>query len=180
MGSAIKHILLNCRLPLQEAAAREELERLAWAGDLAGLRRVATRVNCDLPDEDGRTALWWASESECDDAVKLQMLRMLAQCADVTCAGVYGNSCLHGAAVGGWADGVRALVASGAHVNDRADGDLTPLMRAARLAPAATAAAAGRALLAAGADWSLKDSRGRTALGWALAKKRWRLAASLL
>uniref|UniRef100_A0A1I8I0Q6 ANK_REP_REGION domain-containing protein n=1 Tax=Macrostomum lignano TaxID=282301 RepID=A0A1I8I0Q6_9PLAT len=58
-----------------EEADRQELQRLAEAGDSAGLRRAATRGICDLPDEFGRTALMWAAQnSSCGDEALWEQL----------------------------------------------------------------------------------------------------------
>uniref|UniRef100_A0A1I8G3L8 ANK_REP_REGION domain-containing protein n=1 Tax=Macrostomum lignano TaxID=282301 RepID=A0A1I8G3L8_9PLAT len=68
---------LCSNFPLEEAD-RQELQRLAEAGDSAGLRRAATRGICDLPDEFGRTALMWAAQnSSCGDEALWEQLVQL-------------------------------------------------------------------------------------------------------
>uniref|UniRef100_A0A1I8GKQ5 Protein kinase domain-containing protein n=1 Tax=Macrostomum lignano TaxID=282301 RepID=A0A1I8GKQ5_9PLAT len=148
-------------LTAQEEADRQELQRLAEAGDLAGLRRAATRGSCDLPDDWGRTALMRAAQnSSCsDEALWVQLLQL----GDPTCANRWAFCCLHHAATAGNSAAASALLASGASANARNDFKSTPLILAA-FAPPATAAAVGRVLLDSEADWSLKDEDGRTAL----------------
>uniref|UniRef100_A0A1I8HWR6 ANK_REP_REGION domain-containing protein n=1 Tax=Macrostomum lignano TaxID=282301 RepID=A0A1I8HWR6_9PLAT len=161
----------------QEEAVRQKLERLAEAGDLAGLRRAATRGNCDLPDIRGRTALMWAAEnSSCGDEAQWEQL---VQLGDPTCATILAESCLHHAARTGNSAAASALLAAGASANATGQCEFTPLMLAAINTPSATAAAFGRVLLDSGADWSLKNKYGRTALDLATQKEKSELAELL-
>uniref|UniRef100_A0A1I8ICR2 ANK_REP_REGION domain-containing protein n=1 Tax=Macrostomum lignano TaxID=282301 RepID=A0A1I8ICR2_9PLAT len=150
-------------LTAQDQADRQELQRLAKAGDSAGLRRAATRGSCDLPDHEGQTALMWAAQnSSCGDEA---LWEQLVQLGDPTCATILAESCLHRAAKAGNSASASALLAARASANAREDwSESTPLMLAAINAPLASAAAVGQVLLDSGADWSLKDMRGRTAL----------------
>uniref|UniRef100_A0A1I8HI37 ANK_REP_REGION domain-containing protein n=1 Tax=Macrostomum lignano TaxID=282301 RepID=A0A1I8HI37_9PLAT len=138
----------------QEEADRQELQRLAEAGDSAGLRRAATRGSCDLPDGFGRTSV--------DVGSSQQLVR-----------------CLHHAANAGNSAAASALLAAGASANARDKLKSTPLMVAAEFAPPATAAAVGRVLLDSGADWSLKNRDGRTALDLATQEGKSELAELL-
>uniref|UniRef100_A0A1I8FSM2 ANK_REP_REGION domain-containing protein n=1 Tax=Macrostomum lignano TaxID=282301 RepID=A0A1I8FSM2_9PLAT len=100
-----------------EEADRQELERLAEAGDSAGLRRAATRGICDLPDRFGRTALMWAAQnSSCGDEA---LWEQLVQLGDPTCANILAESFLHRAAVAGNSAAASALLAAGASANAR-------------------------------------------------------------
>uniref|UniRef100_A0A1I8HJF8 Protein kinase domain-containing protein n=1 Tax=Macrostomum lignano TaxID=282301 RepID=A0A1I8HJF8_9PLAT len=140
--------------PLQEAD-RQELERLADAGDSAGLRRAATRGSCDLPDRTGQTALMWAAlNSSCGDEA---LWEQLVQLGDPTCANIWAGSCLHFAAKTGNSAAASALLAAGASANARV----------------------GRVLLDSGADCSLKDYKGDTALYLATQEGRSELAELL-
>uniref|UniRef100_A0A1I8I8W9 ANK_REP_REGION domain-containing protein n=1 Tax=Macrostomum lignano TaxID=282301 RepID=A0A1I8I8W9_9PLAT len=160
----------------QEEADRQELRRLAEAGDSAGLRRAATRGSCDLPDGFGRTALMRAAyNSSCDDEA---LWEQLVQLGDTTCADIWTDSCLHYAAFAGNFAAASALLAAGASANARGRWESTPLMRAASASPT-TAAAVGRVLLDSGADWSLKDRSGDTALDFATQKRNSKLAELL-
>uniref|UniRef100_A0A1I8GI91 ANK_REP_REGION domain-containing protein n=1 Tax=Macrostomum lignano TaxID=282301 RepID=A0A1I8GI91_9PLAT len=104
-------------LTAQEETDRQELQRLAEAGDSAGLRRAATRGSCDLPNRFGRTALMWAAwNSSCgEEALWVQ----LVQLGDPTCADVNAHSCLHWAARAGNSAAASALLAAGASANAR-------------------------------------------------------------
>ena len=72
----------------------------------------------------------------------------------------YGGTALHGAAVGGRAAFVRALVDAGANINAKDDKGATPLMRAAQEGRTDVV----RVLIERGASVNEKDVDGRTAL----------------
>ncbi|PAA83579.1 hypothetical protein BOX15_Mlig015152g1 [Macrostomum lignano] len=164
-------------LTAQEEAERLELQRLAKAGDLAGLRRAATRDSCDLPDNDGCTALMWAAEnSSCGDEA---LWEQLVQLGDPTCADVDADSILLRAARAGNSAAASALLSAGASANATSMWEFTLLMSAAICARPSAAAAVGRVLLDSGADWSLKDRDGRTALDLATQKGKSELAELL-
>uniref|UniRef100_A0A1I8HLY3 ANK_REP_REGION domain-containing protein n=1 Tax=Macrostomum lignano TaxID=282301 RepID=A0A1I8HLY3_9PLAT len=111
------HMATSPALTAQEEADRQELERLAEAGDSAGLRRAATRGSCDLPDRFGRTALMWAAQnSSCGDEA---LWEQLVQLGDPTCANILAESFLHRAAVAGNSAAASALLAAGASANAR-------------------------------------------------------------
>ncbi|PAA93431.1 hypothetical protein BOX15_Mlig029226g1 [Macrostomum lignano] len=161
----------------QEEADRQELERVAKAGDSAGLRRAATRGSCDLPDDEGRTALMWAAQnSSCGYEA---LWEQLVQLGDPTCVDIWAASCLHQAASAGNSAAASALLAAGASANARGVWESTALMEAAIYAPPSVASAVGRVLLDSGADWSPKDGRDRTALDWATQKGKSELAELL-
>ncbi|PAA55393.1 hypothetical protein BOX15_Mlig019869g2 [Macrostomum lignano] len=161
----------------KELSVREELQRFAEAGDFRRLQRMATRDNCDLPDKWGRTAAMWAAgNSKCNDE---ELWKQLLQLADPTCAYVGADNSLHYAARSGNSVAASALLDAGALTNARDHSSYTPLMLAAKYAPAATAASVGRVLLDAGSDWSLKDRDGKTALELAVEKGKSELAELL-
>uniref|UniRef100_A0A1I8ILH1 Protein kinase domain-containing protein n=1 Tax=Macrostomum lignano TaxID=282301 RepID=A0A1I8ILH1_9PLAT len=136
------------RFLLKDAAIRDQLISLAKKGDSIGLKNLASADSCDLPDTEGRTVLMWAAGNPDLNSVDLNM---------------FSGNCLHLAASGCNFVAASSLVEAGAPVNSPNLNSSTALMLAA-LAPDATGAAVGAALLAAGADWSLKDWKGRTAL----------------
>uniref|UniRef100_A0A1I8FX66 ANK_REP_REGION domain-containing protein n=1 Tax=Macrostomum lignano TaxID=282301 RepID=A0A1I8FX66_9PLAT len=165
-------------LTFQEKSNRKALKRLADAGNSLGLQKAATRGNCDLPEKSGATAFMWAAFNSkcCDEELWQQLLRL----SDPTCSNMWSRSCLHYAAQGGNSAAASALLAAGASPNARDRFGSTPLMIAAREAPAANAAAVCRVLLDAGSDWSLRDGWGRTALDSAREKGRSELVELLL
>ncbi|PAA77278.1 hypothetical protein BOX15_Mlig007725g10 [Macrostomum lignano] len=164
-------------LTAQEEADRQELERLAEAGDSAGLRRAATRDSCDMPDIAGLTALMRAAHnSSCGDGA---LWEKLVQLGDPTCSDEWADSCLHHAAKAGNSAAASALLAAGASANARNKFESTPLRWAALFAPPASAATVGRVLLDSGADWSLKDRDGITALDLATQEGKSELAELL-
>uniref|UniRef100_A0A1I8IYW9 ANK_REP_REGION domain-containing protein n=1 Tax=Macrostomum lignano TaxID=282301 RepID=A0A1I8IYW9_9PLAT len=104
-----------CGLTAQEEADRHKLQRLAEAGDWAGLRRAATRGSCDLPDKWGRTALMHAARNcTCGDEA---LWEQLVQLGDPTCVDIVAASCLHHAASAGNSAAASALLAAGASYN---------------------------------------------------------------
>ncbi|PAA51406.1 hypothetical protein BOX15_Mlig007583g1 [Macrostomum lignano] len=161
----------------KEKSDRQELRRLADKGLMAALRRAATRSSCDLPDQYGCTALMWAAQNRscCDEILWEQLVHM----GDPTLADFYDKSCLHHAASAGNSAAASALLAVGVSANATSGMESTPLMQAAIHAPPATAAAVGRVLLDSGADWSLKDINGETALDLATEKGKSELAELL-
>uniref|UniRef100_A0A1I8FX11 ANK_REP_REGION domain-containing protein n=1 Tax=Macrostomum lignano TaxID=282301 RepID=A0A1I8FX11_9PLAT len=165
-------------LTFQEKSNRKALKRLADAGNSLGLQKAATRGSCDLPEKSGATGLMWAAFNSkcCDEELWQQLLRL----SDPTCSNMWSRSCLHYAAQGGNSAAASALLAAGASPNARDRFGSTPLMVAAREAPAANAAAVCRVLLDAGSDWSLRDGWGRTALDSAREKGRSELVELLL
>ncbi|PAA71659.1 hypothetical protein BOX15_Mlig013011g1 [Macrostomum lignano] len=164
-------------LTAQEEADRQELQRLAEAGDSTWLRRAATRGSCDLPDSSGRTALMSAAQnSSCIDEA---LWEQLVQLSNTTCADRWAGSCLHYAARAGNSAAASALLAAGASANARSRWEFTPLMWAAIDAPPITAASVALVLLDSGADWSLKNRDGRTALDLATQRENSELAELL-
>uniref|UniRef100_A0A1I8J237 ANK_REP_REGION domain-containing protein n=1 Tax=Macrostomum lignano TaxID=282301 RepID=A0A1I8J237_9PLAT len=148
-------------LTSEEQADRQRLEQLAQAGDFEGLLRAAKHDNCDLPDPNGFTAAMWAANNiKCSNT---DLWQKLLSRADPTCASTASLSCLHVAAGSGNPDAVSVLIDAGASVNFQDIYGSTPLMAVAVEAPA-QASEVGSILLRRGADWSLKNEYGRTAL----------------
>ncbi|PAA57762.1 hypothetical protein BOX15_Mlig023044g1 [Macrostomum lignano] len=148
-------------LTSEEQADRQRLEQLAQAGDFEGLLRAANRDNCDLPDPNGFTAAMWAANNiNCSNT---DLWQKLLSRADPTCASTASLSCLHVAARSDNSDAVFALIDAGASVNFQDIYGNTPLMAVA-VEPPAPALEVGSILLGRGADWSLRNEYGRTAL----------------
>uniref|UniRef100_A0A1I8GX11 ANK_REP_REGION domain-containing protein n=1 Tax=Macrostomum lignano TaxID=282301 RepID=A0A1I8GX11_9PLAT len=104
-------------LTAQEERDRLELQRLAKSGDSAGLRRAATRGNCDLPYSLGVTALMLAAGNRsCGDEA---LWEQLVQLGDPTCANIWGISYLQWAARAGNSAAASALLSAGASANAR-------------------------------------------------------------
>ncbi|PAA46841.1 hypothetical protein BOX15_Mlig009377g1, partial [Macrostomum lignano] len=153
-------------LTKQEEADREKLECLAREGNVATLLRLVTRANCDLPSRAGHTMLMHLVRSvEIENA---SVWKQLLNLADPTCADINANTCVHHAAEAGNDSAIVALLNAGAAANATKDNGETPLIAAASNTPIRRAFLTGWFLLAGGADWSLKDSRGCTAYEIAL------------
>jgi uncharacterized protein len=121
------------------------------------------RVDVNVPQADGTTALHWAVDG--DDA---EIVRMLVRGgANVKAVNRYGATPLWLAAVNGNATTIGILVEAGAEANSASEDGETVLMVAARTGKRA----AVNALLARGADPNTKERwRGQTALMWAAAE----------
>uniref|UniRef100_A0A1I8IRW3 ANK_REP_REGION domain-containing protein n=1 Tax=Macrostomum lignano TaxID=282301 RepID=A0A1I8IRW3_9PLAT len=139
-AAAAEQLCSNFPLAFAGGGGSTETAAAGQGGRLwRGCLEAAIRGSCDLPDKWGQTALMWAAQnSSCSDEALWKQLVQLAS----------------------------ALLAAGASANARDLWKSTPLMWAAGIAPPATAAAVGRVLLDSGADWSLKDVDGKTALDW--------------
>ena len=121
------------------------------------------RVQIDVPQADGMTALHWAVYH--DDVEMADQL--VAAGASVKAANRYGVTPLSLACTNGNSGLVERLLKAGADPNAALTGGETPLMTAARTG----SLAAVRTLLAHGATVDAKDlSRGQTALMWAAAE----------
>uniref|UniRef100_A0A1I8HDW0 ANK_REP_REGION domain-containing protein n=1 Tax=Macrostomum lignano TaxID=282301 RepID=A0A1I8HDW0_9PLAT len=154
-------------LTSEEEAARQRLKQLAQAGDFEGLLRAANLDNCNLSDPNGFTAAMWAAKNtNCSNKALWQKLLSLA---DPTCASTESLSCLHVAARSGNLVAVSVLIDAGASVNSQDIYGNTPLISVAVEAPA-QASEVGSILLGRGADWSLKNEYGRTAMDLAQPK----------
>uniref|UniRef100_A0A1I8GLF8 ANK_REP_REGION domain-containing protein n=1 Tax=Macrostomum lignano TaxID=282301 RepID=A0A1I8GLF8_9PLAT len=175
-----------------ETATQQQLANLVRSNDLAGLQQVATRVNCDLPDAYGQTALMLAaSRPGPDGSSPLVEFFVSSVGADVTCADLMGETSLHRVATEA---GARILIEAGASVNAATKlVGLTPLMRAAMLdnnddndnnSSLENIDNQGdvvvRQLICLGdADWSRRDSFGGRAIDWARRMRRRKTVAYL-
>uniref|UniRef100_A0A1I8HMF7 CASPASE_P20 domain-containing protein n=1 Tax=Macrostomum lignano TaxID=282301 RepID=A0A1I8HMF7_9PLAT len=149
-------------LTKQEEADREKLECLAREGNVATLLRLVTRANCDLPSRAGHTMLMHLVRSvEIENA---SVWKQLLNLADPTCADINAKHLSEA----GNDSAIVALLNAGAAANATKDNGETPLIAAASNTPIRRAFLTGWFLLAGGADWSLKDSRGCTAYEIAL------------
>uniref|UniRef100_A0A1I8GQ20 ANK_REP_REGION domain-containing protein n=1 Tax=Macrostomum lignano TaxID=282301 RepID=A0A1I8GQ20_9PLAT len=141
----------------------EKMKRLAIEGNYTELQLVVTRVNCDLPDETGRTVLSWAAESDIKPLEKKQQtLHALIQVGDPTAADVNGETSLHFAALRSKMHAVKLLVEEGVPVNISDSEGQTPVMWAAT-SPSQVASTV-LTMVSMGADCTMVDSEGRTAL----------------
>src|SRR5262245_10633653 len=121
------------------------------------------RVDVNVPQADGMTALHWATYH--DDAETVE--RLVRAGAQVKAANRYGVTPLSLACTNGNAAIVELLLRAGADPNAALPGGETPLMTAARVGSPATV----KALLVRGATVDSKDDRrGQTALMWAAAE----------
>jgi ankyrin repeat protein len=120
------------------------------------------RVDVNLPEPDGMTALHWAARLDDVDTADV----LIRAGANVKAATRYGVMPLSLASANGNVPLIERLLAAGADPNAALPEGETPLMAAA----ATGNVAAIRALLAHGADVNARDrSKGQTALMWAAA-----------
>ena len=132
-------------------------------GDMATVRRLATKGPVDAAEVDGTTAMHWAAYGEHLESVDV----LLRAGASAKSANRYGVTPLSLAALKGSAGIIERLLAAGADPNVTVEGGETPLMSAAR----AGRVDAVTALLARGADVHAREStRGQNALMWAAAE----------
>jgi ankyrin repeat protein len=151
-------------LGLRAAVPSVSLVEAIKAGDGAGVRALlAKRIDVNVPDADGATALHWAVEH---DSLELTEALLHAGAA-ATRANRHSITPLHLAATNGNAGIIKRLLTAGADPNAATTGGETPLMMAARTGtPDAVAA-----LVAAGANVNAKERwRGQTAVMWAAAE----------
>jgi uncharacterized protein len=133
-------------------------------GDKAAIRSLMQqRVDVNVSEADGTTALHWASRADDLDTVEL----LIRAGANVKAKNRYGMTPLHLACTNGNGAMVEMLVNAGADPNTVLSEGESVLMTAARTGKAD----AVKALLAHGADVNAKESwRGQTALMWAAAE----------
>lgn len=120
---------------------------------------ISKRVNLNVADPQGRTALSFAAQLGNSEIAQL----LLDAGATVDLRDKLGNAPLHFAAEGGKLEVAKALVAARATVDLPIRQGITPLM----LAIGHGQAAVVKALLAVGADPRKTDFTGRDAFGWA-------------
>ena len=131
----------------------------------AALALIERRVDVNLPEADGTTALHWAVHQNDLDL----MVRLIRAGAKVNVKNDYGATPMSEAAVTGNADIIERLLKAGADVESpNADGQ-TALMVVART----SRVDAARALLGRGAKVNAVEQwRGQTALMWAVAESQ--------
>jgi ankyrin repeat protein len=145
-------------------AADTRLLEAVKAGDRAAAAvLLRQRVDVNIPETDGTTALHWAVRQ--DDLGLAEQI--IAAAADVKAANRYGITPLYLASLNGSAPMVEKLLKAGADPNGPAPEGETPLMTVARTG----SVEAARVLLANGAAVDARESwRGQTALMWAAAQ----------
>ena len=145
-------VLSGANSPVADAAMR---------GDTAAIRTlIAQKVDVNLAQSDGATAIQWAAYR--NDVAMADLL--IAAKADVRIPNRDGATALRLASVNGSAEMIDRLVKAGANVNETGPNGETPLMYAARNGnPAAI-----KALIVGKADVNAKEKlRGTTPLMWA-------------
>ena len=167
MQTFTRTLILLLMLPLGAAVANPAtglLIEAVRAGDGAAIRALLQqRVDVNVPEPDGTTALHWAAHRGDLSAVDL----LLGAGANVTAANLFGITPLSLAVENGSRAVVDRLLKRGAAPNTRVKGGETALMSAAR----AGRTDAVRALVEAGADVNAREAtRGQTALMWAAAE----------
>jgi len=143
------------RSPLIEAA------RNADRDSVRGL--VAQKVDVNVAEPDGTTALHWASYRDDGESAEL----LIRAGANVNAANDLGATPLWTASLNGSAAMVKRLLAAGANPNAALLLGETPLMVAARSGNPDVV----RMLLERGAQVNTRAARGQTALMWAVAQK---------
>lgn len=139
----------------------QQLRQAAHSGDLAGIQallKVGARINA--ADEEGWTALMWATLADEPEAVRL----LLERGADANVRDNLGRNALYWAAMEGNTEIMEVLLAGGADVNAKEKKrGWTPLMRAVVKGQGD----AVEMLLTKGADPNAKDRKGNSALSLA-------------
>jgi ankyrin repeat protein len=168
--------LLTILLSIAGAAAGADakLALAVKAGDKTAVQSLLQqRVDVNVPEVDGTTALHWAVRSDDSDLVA----RLIRAGANVKAANRYGVTPLYLACVNGNAAVIEKLLKAGADANAVSTEGETALMTAARTGKVD----AVKVLLAHGADVNAKESwHGETALMWAVSQKHAEVARELL
>ena len=143
------------------------------AGDAATIRAlIEDRVDVNVSEPDGATALHWASHR--DD---LEMADLLIRAgARVNAVNDYGIAPLNLACTNGSAAMVEKLLKAGANLHAVPSTGETPLMTAARTGKVDVV----NVLLAHGADVNAKEPSGQTALMWAVGEEHLDIARILI
>jgi ankyrin repeat protein len=129
----------------------------------AALALLTRRVNPNVPEPDGTTALDWAVRQNDSDLAD----RLIRAGADVKLVNRYGINALSIACLNGNAPMIAKLIAAGADTKAPGQDGETPLMTAARSGNVEAA----KILLDHGADLEARESwHGETALMWAVAE----------
>ena len=143
-------------------------------GDKAAIQTLLQqRVDVNVPEVDGTTALHWAVRNDDADLVD----RLIRAGAKVQTANRYGITPLYLACMNGNAGIIEKLLKAGADVNAVSNEGETALMTAARTGNVD----AVRVLLTRGADVNAKESwHGQTALMWAVSERHPAVARELI
>jgi ankyrin repeat protein len=156
-----------------KSSPEEELRSAAHSGDVAEIKRLIARgAKVNWADDEGWTALFWASVAVQPEAVKT----LLDRGADVNARDRAGWTPVFWAAMNGHSTVVEMLVDRGADVSLADHKGRTALMEAA----AKGKVAAVELLLARGANLDAKDGHGETALSIAAADQRLAVAELLM
>ena len=159
----MKHLLLAILLTTGSLQAANALLDAIRQGDNRQLSTLLSRkVNVNLAESDGMTALHFAVFKDNGEAVHL----LLKANADPRVQNAYGITPLWLACQNGNAELVRALLEAGADANDQQIGGQTVLMTAARSGSLESV----KALVEKGADINARENRGQTAMMWASAE----------
>jgi ankyrin repeat protein len=131
----------------------------ARRGDLAAVKKLlAAGTEINVVDASGYTPLQYAASGDNVEVVKA----LLRAGANVNFPGIDGYTALHAAAVDRQVRIIGLLVSAGADVNARTKDNVTPLMSS--IGSPYSSAEVSLALIRGGADVSVADSDGRTAL----------------
>jgi len=149
---------------VERAGADARLVDAVKAADKTAVRALLDqRVDVNVPQPDGTTALHWAADVDDSEIVEL----LIRRGARVTVANRYGVTPLWRACMNGNAATIEMLVKAGAEANTALPEGETVLMTAARTGKVE----AVNVLLRYGADVNAKEGwRGQTALMWAAAE----------
>ncbi|MEW6112525.1 MAG: ankyrin repeat domain-containing protein [Thermodesulfobacteriota bacterium] len=172
LGSAKTVLNLQDMQPYK-SSPEEELRSAAHSGDVAEIKRLIARgAKVNWADDEGWTALFWASVAVQPEAVKT----LLDRGADVNARDRAGWSSLFWAAMNGHSTIVEMLADRGADVSVADHKGRTALMEAA----AKGKIGAVEVLVARGANLDAKDGHGETALSLAAADQRLAVAELLM
>ncbi|RYD81263.1 MAG: hypothetical protein EOP84_11285 [Verrucomicrobiaceae bacterium] len=144
-----------------EASEDSRLANAAEKKDRAAVSALLTeRLDVNVPQVDGMTALHWAAHHDDLETAKL------LDAAKVDAVNRYGVTPLYLACQNGCTEMVELLLSRGANPNSTVRGGETVLMTAARTGKVGPV----KALLSYGANVDAKERRGQTALMWAAAE----------
>jgi len=167
-------IILAIMLAALAPAGDAKLAQAVKTGNKAAIQTLLQqRVDVNVPEVDGTTALHWAVRADDADLVD----RLIRAGANVKTANRYGITPLYLAAVNGSATVIARLLKAGADSNTVSNEGETVLMTASRTG----SVDAVKVLLAAGADVNRRETwHGQTALIWAVSQKHAAVAKELI
>jgi len=167
-------VLAGCLLLAHAArAVNASLADAVEADDAAHVTQLlSTKVDVNVPQVDGTTALHWAVYHDDETLGK----ELLARGANASAENRYGIEPIYLACLNGNVNMIRALLAAGAHPNTEIRGGETALMTASRTGKTAPV----RVLIEAGAEVDAKERKGQTAIMWAAAEGHTEVVRALL